>query len=53
MRSSARIAAVCAAGLIILLAAPVAGAQPLDRGPVCVQRSGPVARVGGHPPAMS
>jgi hypothetical protein len=49
MRLSARIAAVCAAGLIILFAAPVAaGAQPLDRGPACLQRSGQVARASGH-----
>jgi hypothetical protein len=48
MRLSARIAAVCAAGLIVLFAAPVAGAQPLDRGPACLQRSGQVARASGH-----
>ena len=49
MRLSARIAAVCAAGLIVLFAAPVAGAQSLDRGPACLQRSGQVARSSSHP----
>jgi hypothetical protein len=48
MRRSARVAAVCAAGLIILFAAPVAGAQPIDRGAACLQRTGQVARASGH-----
>jgi len=48
MRPSARVAAVCAAGLMILLAAPVAGAKPIDRGAACLQRTGQVARASGH-----
>ena len=44
MRLSARIAAVCAAGLIVLSAAPVAGARPIDRGTTCLQRTGEIAR---------
>ena len=48
MRRSARVAAVCAAGLIILLAAPLAGAKPIDRGGACLQRAGHVGRSNGH-----
>ena len=48
MRLSARIAAVCAAGLIVLSAAPVAGARPIDRGTTCLQRTGEIARAEGH-----
>ena len=48
MRRSARAAAVCAAGLIVLLAAPLAGAKPIDRGGACLQRAGHVGRANGH-----
>ena len=48
MRRSTRVAAVCAAGLIVLFAPPVAGAHPIVGGHACLQRSGQVARANGH-----
>jgi len=48
MRRPARLAALCAAGLIVLLTAPVAGARPVERETTCLQRTGQVARASGH-----
>ena len=48
MRLPARLAVLCAVGLIVLLAAPVAGARPIERETGCLQRTGHVARSSGH-----
>ncbi|MEP6757905.1 MAG: zinc metalloprotease [Actinomycetota bacterium] len=49
MRTSTRMAAVLTAvGVIVILAAPVAGARALDPSGRCLQRSGPVGRSAGH-----
>ena len=49
MWKHARIAAMLlAAGIIVMLAAPVAGARAIDRSTACLQRSGAVGRSTGH-----